>query len=308
MSPVQYFHLDPQSGEYREPEVPATSPTILLVEDNPTDVRLIREALEEHAVRCKLVLITDGERAVQFIEAAEDAKTGWPNLSIVDLSLPKKSGMDVLRSMGQTSKYHGVPVVVLTSSDREEDREESAHLGASRYIQKPSRLADFMRLGSLFKEMLGAKTISNLSTDHSHDDDLELYVRGRLEPEHQSVVEGHLSQCLNCRERLAQCLGVQFPLNYTGKTEPDRTHERLEPRFTTGDDAFFQELNPLSLQRQMVRIVDVSKHGLGVLAAKAVFPGTIVQIRIKSNVELAEVRHCSALGDNGYRIGLRLHS
>ena len=66
-----------------------------------------------------------------------------------------------------------------------------------------------------------------------------------------------------------------------------------------------QELSPLSLDRQKVQIVDISKKGLGILASKAVLPGTIVQVRINTAVELGEVRHCSARDDDGYRIGLR---
>jgi len=66
-----------------------------------------------------------------------------------------------------------------------------------------------------------------------------------------------------------------------------------------------QELSPLSLDRQKVKIVDISKNGLGILAPKSVLPGTIVQVRINTAVELGEVRHCSTRDDNGYRIGLR---
>jgi hypothetical protein len=97
-------------------------------------------------------------------------------------------------------------------------------------------------------------------------------------------------------------------LHPTGKTKSEEKYERSEPRFITGDDATFQELSPLSLDHQKVKIVDVSKNGLGILAPKSVMVGTIVQVRIKSAVELGEARHCSAQGDKGYLIGLRLHN
>ena len=144
-------------------------------------------------------------------------------------------------------------------------------------------------------------------TVHANDDDLELYVRGRLEPERISGVEAHLLECQTCRERLSHCIGIQLTLHPIGKPKTEEKYERSEPRFITGDDAIFQELSPLSLDRQAVKIVDISKNGIGILAPKSVMPGTIVQVRIKSSVELGEVRYCSAWKDDGYRIGLRLH-
>ena len=145
------------------------------------------------------------------------------------------------------------------------------------------------------------------SSVHSDCDDLELYVRGRLEPRHNSAVEVHLAECQTCQERLSQCIGLELVMHPTGKTKVKGTSKRSEPRFSSGDDAIVQELNPLSFDRQRVRIVDISKNGLGILAPQAVLPGAIVQIRIKKMVELGEVRHCSESGNKEYRIGLRLH-
>jgi hypothetical protein len=147
------------------------------------------------------------------------------------------------------------------------------------------------------------------TTVHAHDDDLELYVRGRLEAGHVSNLESHLLECRVCRERLSDCIGLlPLKLNPTGKkTSPQEKGRRSEVRFSSGDRAIFQELNPLSVERQEVKIVDVSKNGLGILAPRSVLPGTIVQVRIRDDVEIGEVRYCSASGDQGYRIGLRLH-
>jgi anti-sigma factor ChrR (cupin superfamily) len=143
---------------------------------------------------------------------------------------------------------------------------------------------------------------------HAHDDDLELYARGRLERGHTSFVETHLKECQTCRERLSECIGLlRLSVHPTGTTKSKELDARSELRFSTGDEAIFQELSPLSLERQQVKIVEVSKNGLGIVAPKSVLPGTIVQVRIKSNVELGEVMHCSVSGDKGYRIGLRIH-
>jgi hypothetical protein len=141
---------------------------------------------------------------------------------------------------------------------------------------------------------------------HAHDDDLELYVKGRLEPRHIPTVEAHLLECEPCRERFSQCIGLQLNLRIGGAKSKEKCR-RSEPRFGAGDQAILQELSPLSLDRQTVEIVDVSRNGLGILASKSVLLGTVVQVRIKDAVELGEVRHCSVWGYVGYRIGLRLH-
>jgi hypothetical protein len=141
---------------------------------------------------------------------------------------------------------------------------------------------------------------------HAHEDDLELYTHGRLERQCKSVVESHLLECQICRQRLSQCIGMQLNLHPTGQSKSQERDLRSELRFSTGDVAVLQELSPLSLDRQQINIVDVSRNGLGIVAPKALLPGTIVQVRINTNVELGEVRHCSATGENGYRIGLHL--
>jgi hypothetical protein len=147
---------------------------------------------------------------------------------------------------------------------------------------------------------------------HLHEDDLEMYVRGRLEPGHVATLDSHLLECQACRARLTRCIGLQLMLHPIGATKSEGTkseekQKRSEPRFYTGDDAIFQQLSPLSLKRQVVRIVDISRNGLGLLASESALPGTIVQVRIKGTVEVGEVRYCSERGTEGYRIGLRLH-
>jgi anti-sigma factor RsiW len=143
------------------------------------------------------------------------------------------------------------------------------------------------------------------NTVHAHEGDLELYIQGRLAPERLSAIDPHLFDCDLCRERLSQSIGSQLRLHLAGKVKADEKHERSEPRFSTGSEAVIQELSPLSLARQKVTIVDISKNGLGILAPEAVLPGTLVQVRFNTTVELAEVRHCSARDDGGYRMGVR---
>jgi hypothetical protein len=145
------------------------------------------------------------------------------------------------------------------------------------------------------------------SVVHAHEDDLELYSRGRLEPGHTLTVEAHLRDCPSCRGRLSQCIGLRRDFHPTGTTKAEETSERSELGLTAGDDAVLQELNPLSLDRQKVTIADISIDALSIHASESVFPGTMVQLRIRNTVLLGEVRECSVV-ENGYRIALRLQS
>jgi hypothetical protein len=142
---------------------------------------------------------------------------------------------------------------------------------------------------------------------HIHEDDLELYLGGRLEVERISPVEFHLQECDLCRGHLSDCLGHRLSLHLIQGAKSETTQKRFEPRFTTSGEGTLQELHPLSLDRHKVKIVNVSKNGLGILSRKAILPGTIVQLRIKDSVELGNVRYCSVLNNGDFRIGLKLH-
>ena len=143
-----------------------------------------------------------------------------------------------------------------------------------------------------------------LNPVHASYDDLIRYIQGRLTPERLSVIDPHLLECDICGEGLAKTIGSQIMLHSVEKEKANQKRERSEPRFTAGSEAIVQSLSPLSLDRQKVKIVDISKNGLGILASNAALPGTIMQVRINTAVELGEVRYCSA-SDGGYRIGLR---
>ena len=142
---------------------------------------------------------------------------------------------------------------------------------------------------------------------HIHEDDLELYTRGGLELERIPIAESHLLECENCRQLLSECLGQRLALHPLKALQSNSATRRREPRFNVEGEATVQELHPLSLDRHRVKIVNVSRNGLGILGPKAILPGTIVQLRINNTVELGNVRYCSALGGGAFRIGLRLH-
>ena len=128
-----------------------------MIEDNPADVGLVREALDEHGVVCELTVVTDGERAIQFIEELDEQCRWCPDLVILDLKLPKREGHHVLERIRVSTQCPDVPIVILTSSDAKEDRDRAVKLGATRYIRKPDRLHDFILLGAVFKEILAGR-------------------------------------------------------------------------------------------------------------------------------------------------------
>jgi len=172
---------------------------------------------------------------------------------------------------------------------------------AYRDILAPDELATLWAMG-------GISMLSMKAAVHVHEDDLELYARGRLESELSPVIEKHLLACEICRNSLADCLRQGFALQLVRGNKTDSSQKRVEPRFQTDGEATLQELHPLSAERHKVKIVNVSKNGVGISSPISIFPGTIVQIRIKGTVELGNVRYCSASRDEAFLIGLRLHN
>jgi CheY-like chemotaxis protein len=144
----------PELGENPRPGSSEKPAWIVLVEDNPADVGLVQEALYEHEVRYALTVLMDGARALELIDRLDREHRARPDLVLLDLKLPKKGGFEVLARMRASVQCHDVPVVVLTSSRAQEDRDKASKLGATRYISKPHSLDEFIRLGGVFKEML----------------------------------------------------------------------------------------------------------------------------------------------------------
>lgn len=122
-------------------------PHVLLVEDNPADINLVEEALEEERLDCELHIMRDGARAIEFIEKMDADQQPTPDVVLLDLNLPKISGEEVLKRVRSSPKCGHVKVIILSSSDRPKDRERALNLGASEYFRKPSGLAQFMLLG-----------------------------------------------------------------------------------------------------------------------------------------------------------------
>jgi CheY-like chemotaxis protein len=111
---------------------------ILLVEDDPGDVLITREAFAENKVRNRLSVVTDGEAALAFLRRhGEFAEAPRPDLILLDLNLPRKPGHEVLAEIKTDPDLQRIPVVVLTTSDAEEDILRSYDLHANAYVTKP---------------------------------------------------------------------------------------------------------------------------------------------------------------------------
>jgi CheY-like chemotaxis protein len=151
---VRRFSLPSQRLNIAEPQTPMTAPQIVLIEDNRADVGLVREALEQHNVRCEVTEIANGDIAIRFIEEVELGQHPCPDLFIIDLNLPRKPGREVLKRIRASAACKDVAVVILTSSDNQKDKDDVAPLTPLHYLRKPSRLDDFIGLGALFKEIV----------------------------------------------------------------------------------------------------------------------------------------------------------
>jgi two-component system, chemotaxis family, response regulator Rcp1 len=120
---------------------------ILLVEDNPGDVRLTREALKDAKVLNNLSVVSDGEAALDFLHRrGKYAAAPRPDLILLDLNLPRKDGREVLEEIKKDDSLMVIPVVVLTTSKAEEDVVRSYKLHANCYIPKPVDFNRFMEV------------------------------------------------------------------------------------------------------------------------------------------------------------------
>ncbi|HXN48070.1 MAG TPA: response regulator [Bryobacteraceae bacterium] len=120
---------------------------ILLVEDNPSDVRLTRRALEQSHITNPLVVAEDGREALDYV-FAQGAHTGrdvtdLPRVVLLDLKLPRLDGLEVLRQLRADERTRRLPVVILTSSREQQDIMAGYDLGANSYVRKPVDFTQF---------------------------------------------------------------------------------------------------------------------------------------------------------------------
>lgn len=125
------------------------------MEDSGADLFLIREAIAAAQVNASISIVNDGHQALKFIDQA-DAGEGapCPDLVLLDLNLPKKDGLEVLRHMRKSAACKNAMVLVVSSSDSMSDREAVKALGFNGYFRKPSAYAEFMKLGPIIRNLL----------------------------------------------------------------------------------------------------------------------------------------------------------
>ena len=114
---------------------------LLIIEDNPGDVRLLEEAFGELHANVKIRVAKDGAEGIDILTKPQDPKTPWrPDLILLDLNLPKISGHDVLSQIKTDPNTRWIPVIVLTSSRAESDIRRAYEAHANAYLRKPSTL------------------------------------------------------------------------------------------------------------------------------------------------------------------------
>jgi len=125
---------------------------VLLVEDNPGDVRLTQEAFREASLANDLDVVRDGEAALDYLYQRDEYENApVPSLILLDLNLPKVDGMDVLETIKAEPELRRIPVVVLTGSDAEEDIVESYENYVNAYLTKPIDPDEFVDLARSFE-------------------------------------------------------------------------------------------------------------------------------------------------------------
>jgi CheY-like chemotaxis protein len=125
---------------------------ILLAEDNDGDVYLVHHALRYAGIDYDLHVCSTGDKALRYVNTFALPDAIWPDILIIDLNLPGMSGLEILRDF---RKYCGdIPVMVFTSSEAPGDVDKAFEAGANRYFHKPSKLHQFLELGTIVRNLV----------------------------------------------------------------------------------------------------------------------------------------------------------
>jgi CheY-like chemotaxis protein len=126
-------------------DIPAQPIEVLLVEDDPGDVLMTQEAFKDYKIANRLSVVTNGEDAIAYLrKLGRFADVATPDLVLLDLNLPRRDGREVLREVKTDPELRRIPVVVLTTSDAEQDVLASYDLHANAYVRKPVDFEQFV--------------------------------------------------------------------------------------------------------------------------------------------------------------------
>jgi len=135
-----------------------TKANIVVIDDNPGDIELLRMALEGAGVDCTLSVLDNGRDAMEFVQRLGPfAGIPAPDLVILDLNLPSNDGVEILQAMRSGDAFPDVAVVVLSSSSSPREKSRAASLRVKRFIMKPPDLDAFMKIGVTLGELLAEK-------------------------------------------------------------------------------------------------------------------------------------------------------
>ncbi|MAW95584.1 MULTISPECIES: response regulator [unclassified Leeuwenhoekiella] len=117
---------------------------ILAVEDDENDITLMKRIFQKQMPDYSIKYISDGEEALEYLRSTKFREEP-PRLILLDIKIPKVSGLELLKSIRLMDEYKSIPVVMLSSSDREDEIQLSYHLGANSYIEKPKTFTDLCK-------------------------------------------------------------------------------------------------------------------------------------------------------------------
>jgi CheY-like chemotaxis protein len=129
---------------------------VFVVEDNPTDVWIVDRALHDEGIDAHLFVASEVDEAIALLDRIDSNQISCPQLFVLDLNLPKRSGFDVLERVRSSPRCCRKPVAIFTSSSALSDRTQAARLGANLYILKPSELKDIPAVGKQLRQALAA--------------------------------------------------------------------------------------------------------------------------------------------------------
>ena len=191
---------------------------VILVEDNPADVFLMEELLKESGVRYRLRCIGDGEAAIDCVRAMEKGEEDLPDLFVLDLNLPRKSGHEVLSEIRQHAKLDELKVVILTTSEDPQDRSRALNNRADCFLTKPPALRNLQEVLDVVKEAwinieqisASAETLARRSSPQKAMQEMD---EGTAKDQHVLLIEDNENDTLYLQELFKQITAQKYVLH-----------------------------------------------------------------------------------------------